>query len=522
MSFGSMDGTVASRREVSGAMLQALKYMVPAIVFLLALAPRLYHLGDRPFWYDEVRTVERCSLGLHGMIADAFSQRHTPVYFLLVRPSVHMAPVQFWLRLPSAIFGALAVALVYLIAKRAADWEAGIAAAMILALSPIEIAYSQEARSYALVTFCLLVALHGLTGLVLREDRAALSWWKAGAPRADWLQLVAGSAGAFCTLGDSLPWLLVVDATAAMLISRADDRAGMLRNFLMMNAFALGACLPLYGLMLHFEQSSFHAAVRIPLSWKFFKYDVDVLYLMRIADFDSAKLMGSNPLVFSWMIGAGLIAAVITGVRRIRDRPALMRMLLLAFLVLPVLFVLLSFWDATLKPRYLLWSSAPFAILAGIGISGWLLNFRRPARLAALAAVAVLLLVNLSSFYQAEIKPRWDIAAQLIAAEMTPENVFYFNNESFGLPLSYYLPDRLQAGLAAHYKGDNLADAVQAHGQGHRVWAMYSSSWFAVRGRSPATFYATLYKLGTPASILHAGSSITIWRFDPPAGAKAP
>lgn len=70
--------------------------------------------------------------------------------------------------------------LIFLIAVRAGGAIAGIAAALIMGLSPTQIAFSQEARSYMLMIFFLLLALLGLTCLALNRERAALPWRMAG------------------------------------------------------------------------------------------------------------------------------------------------------------------------------------------------------------------------------------------------------------------------------------------------------------------------------------------------------
>jgi mannosyltransferase len=488
-------------------------------VFLLALLPRLADLGRRPFWYDEVIAVQRASLPLPALISSAFSQHHLPTYFLLIAPFAHHADPQFWVRLPSAIFGALSVMLVFRIATNAAGLTAGIAAALILGLSPTEIAYSQEARSYALVMCLILVALNGLTCLVLSADRAALPWPAPDAPRAAWLQLTFGTIAAFCTLGDSLPWLFVTLTTAAMLIARTRNRHGMLRNFLIMHGIALGTFLPLYATMLFLESRSivkslgFIPASTAPLIW----YDIESIYLNRIADFTSFHFMAvSTPSIFIWAIGIGLAAACLIGIWHLRRNPALLVTLLLAFLVLPGLFSIASLWRPMLLPRYLLWSAAPFAIFAGIGIKAFTGRLSPPTQTLTLALAGAFLLINLLPFYRAETKPRWDIATQIMAAEAKPGDVFYFYETGGGWTMRYYLPENLAPYLITDW-GGNLGHALQAQAQGHRVWAIYGDSWQTRTWKSMQDFRASLTPLGNPATTQRAGSRIYIWRYDPPA-----
>jgi 4-amino-4-deoxy-L-arabinose transferase-like glycosyltransferase len=486
---------------------------IPFAVFVLALLFRLHDLGQRPFWYDEIITVERAALPWAALIRDSFREHHSPVYFLLVAPFDHSANPQFWVRLPSAIFGALAVMLAYLTASRVAGRGAGIAAALILGLAPTEIAYAQEACSYALEMFCILLALHGLVGLVLARERAALGWRDPAAPLADWVQFIAGSAAVFCTLGDGLPWLLAAGATAAMLIRQASNRAGMLRNFLIANLIALAACLPIYGLMLYRQSGgpSFGFVPRptLPLIW----FEIESIYLMRVADVSSFHLMTvPTPRVLSWFIGVGLLTATAAAMWRLRHAPVLRASLLFALLALPLCLGVISLWQPMMTVRYLLWSGAIFAILAGIGVQAGLERMGRRARIMAILAGGALLLVNLMPFYNVETKPRWDIAARIIAAEAKPGDVFYFFEPIAAPTMRFYLPAKLQCELVIDAFG-NLQHAVQAHRHGRQVWVIYGDASQRAGWESLADFRASLGPLGPPRSVQQAGTRITIWRY---------
>ncbi len=166
--------------------------------------------------------------------------------------------------------------------------------------------------------------------------------------------------------------------------------------------------------------------------------------------------------------------------------------------------------------RYLLWSGAIFAILAGIGVQAGLERLRGPARIVLFPVAALLLLVNLAPFYDVETKPRWDIAAKMIAAESKPDDVFYLFEPTAALTLHYYLPAKLRNSLIADDQG-NLQHALQAHRQGRQVWVIYGDASQRIHWVSLADFRASLGPLGTPASVQHAGARITIWRYAAPA-----
>ena len=92
----------------------------PLAIFVLAAIPRIIGLDARPLWLDEVFTLQRVNLPAPALVVDSFTHHHMPSFFLLLAPLAPLGHPEFWLRLPSAVFGALAVVLVFLIAGRIA------------------------------------------------------------------------------------------------------------------------------------------------------------------------------------------------------------------------------------------------------------------------------------------------------------------------------------------------------------------------------------------------------------------
>lgn len=490
--------------------------IIALTIFLAALLLRLHGIGARPFWYDEILTVHRAALPWRAMLGDALREHHSPLYFLAVAPFDTGRDPQFWLRLPSAVLGAAAVLLAFLNARRVAGLGAGVAAALILGLTPTQIAYSQEARSYALVIVAILLALHGLLGLVLSRDRAALRWQDAGAPLADWGQFVGGSALALGTLADSLPWLLAANATAALMIRQSNDRRGLLRNMLLANAIMLLPCLPLYAAMVSVERVSpdqsfgFVPPTSLALIW----FDIESIYLMRVADVSSFHLMAVPiPRLVAWIVDGGLVAAFAASWFQLRRDPTVRVALLFALLALPLVCGTISLFYPVMMVRYLLWSGPVFAILAGIGVQTGLRHLRIRTRAICLAAVAVLLLLNLAPFYKCEIKPRWDIAAAILAAQAGPDDVFYLSEPIAAATMRYYLPAPLQAKLLTDIGGD-LSHAMQARHDGRHVWAIYGDAAQRTGWRSLPDFQASLTPLGEAQSMQQAGQRITLWRYN--------
>src|SRR5215472_13991895 len=140
-------------------------WVPPLAVGAVALVLRLHGLGDKPLWLDEVATLHRATIGFSAMIAEALHAKHYPTYFALMWLVAKLSVSAWLLRLPSAIFGAIAVALVVVIGHEADKPRTGIAAGLLLGFSPFDVQFGQEARSYTLVAVLILVALWGLVRL---------------------------------------------------------------------------------------------------------------------------------------------------------------------------------------------------------------------------------------------------------------------------------------------------------------------------------------------------------------------
>ncbi len=490
----------------------------PGLVFLAALIVRLIDLGRRPFWLDEVFTLNRVSLPPAALVHDSFINHHMPSFFLLLAPFVALGHPELWLRLPPAVFGALSVVMVYLIATRIGGRVAGICAAMIIGLSPTALAFSQEARSYTMEMSLILVALYGLVQLAMDVPGAAKSWRDPAGPRRAWATLILGSIGALDVLGDGLPWVLTANIIGAVLLVQAGNRRGLLRNFLAADALITLCSAPFYLIMSMTQSEKFENSFMWipPLDISRLWYNIGSIYLMRVADSVTFHFMDvATPDWLIWAITAGLLAAVAAGMWRLRRHQATLATLVLSCAFLPVLLAVVSIWRPVLLPRYILWSAAPFAVLAGIGAS-WIIHaLPRRVQPAALALCGVILAVNLVPYYGAETKPRWDIAAKMLAQDVGPGDVVFLDDLGALPVLRTYLPPDAQA-VVLHDSDGDLNHAVAAQMQGKRVWAVFGHA-----GQSAASkqdwpeFYAKIAKLGTPRQIQVAGNRIYITMFDP-------
>jgi mannosyltransferase len=146
-----------------------------AVVTALALIVRFSTLGHQSLWLDEAYTDHLVHLGFGSMLSEIPKSESTPpLYYILTWAWTHVFGYSgFALRSVSALSGAATAAVVYALATRVGGLRAGVIAGVLVAVSPIMVWYSQEARSYALAT---LLASVGLLCLVAYRDTAGVRW----------------------------------------------------------------------------------------------------------------------------------------------------------------------------------------------------------------------------------------------------------------------------------------------------------------------------------------------------------
>jgi hypothetical protein len=131
-----------------------------AIVVGIGVYLDLHRLDAKPFWLDEAISE---SIGVSSgwaFVKLAFARETNMAFYYLVLHwwlgLVH--PSDFTIRLLSVIFAVAALPVFYAVATKLFDERVGLAAALLLAVNPTFVSYSQEARSYSLAIFLSLVS----------------------------------------------------------------------------------------------------------------------------------------------------------------------------------------------------------------------------------------------------------------------------------------------------------------------------------------------------------------------------
>lgn len=140
-------------------------YLLIAIL-LLATALRVYHIDFQSIWLDEIHTmIEGNPKMPYSEFYDIMILREQMphLYFIGVKVfSFIFGHTTFVVRLFSALIGVVSVYSIYLLGKEIKNKNAGVVAALIMAVNYFHISYSQEIRPYVLLSLFTILSFYKL------------------------------------------------------------------------------------------------------------------------------------------------------------------------------------------------------------------------------------------------------------------------------------------------------------------------------------------------------------------------
>jgi hypothetical protein len=448
-------------------------------VLLAGFGLRAYQLGHDSFWNDEAaHALAAIQPTLRGTVA--VCREHTmamPLDYLVVRAATRLGTSEGVMRLPSLLWGTLALAVFFALARRLTDFRTAAVASLLLALSVPHVRYSQELRFYAALQCLYLLA----TWLLFRAlaDGRVRSWVAFG------LTLSVGSY--------FHPYVLLaaVNGFAAVALSTSPPSERR-RSLLGLAACALvGAVLFLPGYAYFGEHQPQHhelligdpsvaAVIARGFGWMAFQY----------SPLDPA--FGVWPALGVVFAGAGLARTVLD--RKRRDLLALTAGAVLQVGVILAADVAKGFW---FLPRQLVHLAPAALLLSGVGVASlseaagrWVVRHRggsgAPARRAVLAAVllafALAAVPPLRRYYDHPKSSGRAVAARVVRERRPGEPILVIPGHEEKI-LRFYLIQtgntRLRGALARS-EWRTLADQI-TH-RNHRVFLMARSEEAETQG----------------------------------------
>ena len=392
---------------------------------------RLWGLGRQGLWYDEWLTADATGGGLRDLVRHvAHVEGIGPTYFVAMWGWAQVfGDSEVSLRFVSVAFGVATIPVAYAAARALGQRRVtGLVAATIVAVHPLLVWYSQEARPYSLLAFCGALSL-------LAYARARDS----GSVR-DHL-LWGGLAAVTVSIHYFAIFLFVVEGAALLAASRANRRT------------VLVGCAPLAAALVALAPLAASQRANAGSSWI-----AEFAYSARLSDIGTSALVGPStpepwlwqPLALVVVASVGLLAlAATTSARR---AAALAAGLGVGALLLAIVATLVG--PDVLVGRYVIASLVPIVVAVAIGLTPGL---SRPAQL--VGGLGVVVFAAVSVFVVATVdtdsglqKPDWETVAHVVDSSVGGEHetraVVMNLHGHQGLPLRYYLggADELAAG----------------------------------------------------------------------------
>ena len=420
----------------------------PLVLLLLVLVVgailRVYSLGAESFYFDEAYSVWAARHSVTWLLALSTQRIFPPLYYLLLHFWLVFGESEFAVRSLSVVLGLVSITAIYVLATQLFDTRVGLLSAWLLAISPLHLWFSQEARMYMLV-FTLNLCSACLVLSVVREGR-----------RRQWLAYVLTTALAMSTHYFTLFLALFENAYVAYLLLRRRLRRGFWKQWALSQvAIAVLSAIGLAGVFS--EESDYWwgllDTLHGPATWR------DLV--STVLKFSLGPLVGGRLAYVVALSLFGFCAA--WAVLRLRpsaptapeDRAVTMRgfasgfgwqrlaldwddalVFVLLYLVVPIGAIFLvsqfrSFWVL----RYLFPFLPPYCILASRGIA------RMPGRaLPALLTAGIVLASSwpVADMYRFQQKEDWRGAVQYIAAHEQPGDLLLMVDEDLWLPFEHY------------------------------------------------------------------------------------
>jgi len=354
-----------------------------ALVLVLAAAVRLWDLGRRSLWTDEASTWTASSGSLGELLRFCLTQDASPpLHYVLTSLALRFGDGEAQLRVVSALASVAIVWLAYRFARLYAPRAESTLAAALVALSPYQVMYAQEARTYMPVA----------TWMTLATYLFARAVWH-GRPRLWPLYALALAAALYTqTLG-----LLAAGAHGALILLSTEGRRHW-RGF----ALALAAAGLLYAPWL---VASLQQAGHLPQShWYVPAPDVrgtfQVLRAILVSPLPLVSDAPGAPGLGRWFLGPlaqGLLLlapllplALACPALLARDARGATLRLAAAAVLLPLAAVfVVSLRSPLWLPRYFVFTTPFVAVLIAHGVARMRPAFARAAWAALMLGVAV-------------------------------------------------------------------------------------------------------------------------------------
>lgn len=371
---------------------------------------RFFRFDVMGLWIDEGFSLMFARMSWAGVfgfegVYDSFS--HPPLYYATTKLFALAMPEVAAGRVVSVVAGTLTIPVLYALTRKLTGAWVGIIASAVLAISPLHLWYSRDARMYAATMLCV-----------------AISWWALvefhAAPRRKWaiiysLTVLLAMYYDYSAIYALVPQLIVL----AVILRKYGRRASSL-------LIALGVAIIGYLPWIPAWLSAVSLLGGSRVGYLGVEFDKIPFYLMGVGGVaERGYFLGPGVLWWEswtwlyWVFGALAMAVLAVGWAIMAQRHRFGLLVVGAMLATVIVAVLLSLVSPGLGTRTIMYAVMGWAILLGVVIVGGVRTLPAGMRIVGRVAAAGILLFSLLSgwaMYTMADKQRWQDLASDVAA----------------------------------------------------------------------------------------------------------
>jgi len=392
------------------------------IITVLAVGAilRLLFLTKEGLWHDEALTGISAVKPFWQMISFQFYLGHTPLYLLIIKPLVFIfGDSELVLRLPSVIFGVLAVYALFLLADKLFKNKLMVyTSTALFALSALQIHFSQEARPYTMLVFFVILSFYLL--LKALEDESVKSWF---------LYSIATLVAIYIS-ASALP-VLAVQFVYSLIKKRGSFR---FNTSLVAIAFIYA---PMF--FYYFIRGSYKMRWFTPLNMKTFTNLFYGYLLLPIPILEEVGIAGFYSVVMkllSFLLLIPLAYGIYSVWKKRKEEDSSSVLLLWLWIIVPILIELI--YSLSIRPilgykRYIIAFSPPLYLLLSHGL--WEMS-PKTIKKAACIALIVLFSIPLFSYYSMIKNEDWRGAIRYVSENVSLGDPVF--TDYLGIPMFEY------------------------------------------------------------------------------------
>ncbi len=458
----------AEASESVGVKRSSIVWILILLVSIGFLA-RLYRIDIQSLSHDEIGRIGLGWMETGPLLRFIVDDGHAPAYPLVLKGWMRLFPTEMTSRYLSLVLGCLFIPAVYFLANRIVDRKVAVLSALLAALSPFHIGFSQQGSPYTMV---MLLSVLATISFIEILSSGRWFWW-AGY----FISVILG-------LYTHVFMAVLPVFTTLVLLIRWKHHRKLLKGWVMCHLLIGIAYLPWVFVVLQGlgKSTGFQKSFGpISILYTFFAYSMGFTSGPTVEELQGTPFMEMiAPHIPIVAVAAAIFGTVFfVGIFKLKERKGAMLLLLLyALAPMAVVFAASSVSNVAYNVRYVCASFPAYLILIAVGLG----RIRVPAGIVLGSAVLLLFSFSLKNHYFDTRYHTYDMrsTAAYVEREATEEDVVLV--VSTLMPFLYYYDGKASVDGLSYMdqksEAHRIAKLREMAGGRERLWLVLARPWY--------------------------------------------